>query len=431
MADVFSRSFAVNGKPLPWAPFFQSLQVAKSITDHADRAILHFIGMAPEVIAQAALAVNANLTFRWGSGPNVSIPHSYVIHTVDLQYIQNQAMARIHLIDSRVHLMANSAFSSFPHHSFSQIVSAIAKSYAALPAAIVRADKYIADVLHTGAHHWAFLSALKREGCVAADNGDSDYRLYFRGGNELHFHPPDYSQAPYRTIVVGATVAPGMNMRMASWKPILGGSVGFRASNFSKDAAIPLSAASTETSPHPKLTEGAKPISSNFMGAFLGRFFHTHHDTKPHLEQDAAVGASSAVYSANSMEITLEGDPGMEPGCLVRIVYKDPSTSQPMTADGLWLVEHVFHEIHLSAMGRTKLKLSRTNTSQVGSQRIAGTNSPTSGTGNLSAYNGAYTNKGQVAPANGILGVDGNITYWDSRIPDTRPFVWGQRTIYR
>jgi hypothetical protein len=395
------RTFSVNGNPLPWAPFFQSLQVAKSITDHADRAILHFIGMSPETIAKAALAANKNLTFRWGNGGNVSIPHSYVIHTVDLQYIQNQAMARIHLIDSRVHLMANSAFSSFPHQSFSQIVQSIAKSYSGFPAAVVRADKYIADVLHTGSNHWAFLSALKREGCKASDNGDSDYRLYFRGGNELHFHPPDYSQAPYRTIVIGATIAKGLNLRLAAWKPILGGSVGYKAANFSKDAAIPLNAAANETSV--SKTDGAAPVPSNYVGAFLGKFFHTHHDTQTLLEKDADVGAAGAVTSTNSMELTLEGDPGIEPGSLVKLVYKDPATSTPMEADGLWLVEHVFHEIHLTSRGRTKLKLSRTTTSTVGSTKISGTDAPTAGTGTLSSTNGTYTSGGRVVSTSGTV----------------------------
>jgi hypothetical protein len=395
------RTFSVNGNSLPWAPYFQSLQVAKSITDHADRAILHFIGMSPETIAKAALAANQNLKFQWGNGSNVSIPHSYVIHTVDLQYIQNQAMARIHLIDSRVHLLANSAFSSFPHQSFSQIVSSITKSYSGFPAAVVRADKYIADVLHTGSNHWAFLSALKREGCKAADNGDSDYRLFFKGGNELHFHPPDYTQAPYRTITIGATLAQGLNLRMGAWKPILGGSVGYKAGNFSKDAAIPLNAAANETST--TKTDGAKPVPSNYVGAFLGKFFHTHHDTAQLLEKDADVGASGAVTSTNSMELTLEGDPGIEPGSLVKLVYKDPSTGSPMTADGLWLVEHVFHEIHLTSRGRTKLKLSRTPTSTVGSQKISGTDAPTAGTGNLSSTNGIFTGGGRVVTASATL----------------------------
>jgi hypothetical protein len=397
------RTFSVNGAALPWAPFFQSLQIAKSITDHPDRAILHFIGISPEAIAKAALAAQKNLQFRWGHGPNVSIPHSYVIHTVDLQYLGQKAMARLHLIDSRVHLMANSAFSSYPHQSFSQIVQSIAKSYSGLLAPVVRADKYIADILQTGANHWAFLSALKREGCKANDNGDSDYRLYFRGGNELHFHPPDYTQAPYRTITIGKTIAPEVNLRRPPWKVILGGSVGYTAGNFSRDGAQPMSARADETAP--KAKEGATPIPSNFTGAFLGKFFHAHHDTKPLLEKTAQIGAADALHASDSMEITLEGDPGMEPGCLVRLNYKDPATSQPMDADGLWLVEHVFHEIYQSSLGRTKIKLSRTKSSQVGGQPISGSNAASAGQGSLSSYSGTFTGAGRVIKVTNTLSI--------------------------
>ena len=387
-----SRTFSVDGAELPWAAYFQSLQVAKSITDHPDRAILHFLGMSPEAVQKAALAANKNLQFKWGNGNNQSIPHSYVIHAVDTQYIGTKAMARIHLIDSRVHLMANSAFSSYPHQSFSQIVSSVVKSYSGLPAPVVRADKYIADVLQTGSHHWAFLSALKREGCKASDTGNSDYRLFFRGGNELHFHPPDYTQAPYRTIQVGSTIAPEVNLRRPPWKSILGGSVGYTSGNFSRDGAQPLSAKSNETSAQSQ--SGATPIPSNFTGAFLGKFFHAHHPTKPLLEKTADVGAADALHATDSLELTLEGDPGMEPGCLIRLNHKDTASSAPMDSDGLWLVEHVFHDIYQSSLGRTKVKLSRTKSSSVGNQPIRGLNSATAGQGSLSNYNGTFSGNG-------------------------------------
>jgi hypothetical protein len=189
---------------------------------------------------------------------------------------------------------------------------------------------------------------------------------------------------------------------MAAWKPILGGSVGYKAGNFSKDAAIPLNGSANETSKIPK-TDGAKPTPSNYIGAFLGKFFHSHHDTAQHLEKDADVGASDAVSNTNSMELTLEGDPGIEPGSLVKLSYKDPSTSQPMEADGLWLVEYVFHELHVTSRGRTKLKLSRTSTSTVGNTKISGTDAPTAGSGSLSATNGAYSSGGRVVTASATV----------------------------
>jgi len=398
------RSFAVDGAALPWAPFFQSLQIAKSITDHPDRAILHFIDLAPEAIAKAALAASKNLTFRWGNGPNQSIPHSYVIHAVDLLYQGAKAMARVHLIDSRVHLMANSAFSSFPHQSFSQIVSSIIGSYSNLPAAVVRADKYIADVLHTGASHWAFLSALKREGCKASDNGDSDYRLFFRGGNELHFHPPDYTQAPYRTLAINQnTIVPEVNLRRPPWKSIVGGSVGYSTGNFSRDGAQPLSAKANETSAQSK--KGATPLTSSITGAFLGKFFYAHHPTKPLIEKTAQVGAADALHANDSLELTLEGDPGLEPGCLIRINHKNPATGAPMDSDGLWLVEHVFQDIFQTALGRAKIKLSRTQSTSVSGQTISGSNAPTAGRGSFSSYNGSFFGGGVVVRARNTVAI--------------------------
>jgi hypothetical protein len=69
-------------------------------------------------------------------------------------------------------------------------------------------------------------------------------------------------------------------------------------------------------------------------------------------------------------------------------------------------VEHVFHEIHQSALGRTKIKLSRTKSSSVGNQPLSGSNAATAGQGNLSTTNGTWAGGGgRVTQATGTLKV--------------------------
>jgi hypothetical protein len=375
----------------------------KSITEKASQAVFHFLGVPMDAIAKAALAANKNFSFSWGNGTNRSIPHNYVVHSIDHSYLGDTAFVRLNLIDNRVHMMANSAFSSYPHQSFPDIVKAVSSTYSHLPPAVVAPAKFVTNLIQTGCHHWAFLSALYREGCTAVNDGASDFRLFFKGGNELHFHPPDYKQSPYRTInLFSASLSPMVLMRLAPWKSILGGSVGYKASSFLRDEVRPYSSATSDSA-----SSGVMPVRSTGVGAFVGKYFRSAQHSADLVQRDAEVGASDATVAGNSLELTVEGDPGMEPGCLVTLVYRDPKTAAPTTAQGNWLVEEVYHHIVGAVHGTTKIKVIRT----------AGTAGSGSGT----------TTK----TASGVLGKDGNITYWDSSIPDTRPYVWGQRTIYR
>lgn len=389
----------VDGTALPWRSFFQAFEIRKSIDEKTDLAVLTFIGVSADAIGKAALGTAKSLTFKWGNGQNVSIPHVYVIMSVDTKYTGNHAMVRVHLCDHRVHMMANSAFSAYPHQNFASIVNTVAGSYKGLPAPVVRQDKSTTQVLQTGANHWSFLNALRTEGAVSQDSGISDYRLYFRGGNELHFHPPDYSQQPYRRIeLLNGSIVPETTMRIAPWKPILGGSVGYRVSGYIRDQTQPFNTTSSGADAFkgdPSLSSGATaaaPIPSSATGAFLGKYLRSAGTQSDNLETDSLSSVKGSFSGANSLELTLEGDPGMEPGYLVSIGAKDRNTGQKKEADGLWLVEEVYTLISGANIGKTKIRVSRTNTNTIASSTTPGLTNNTnrqSGTGPLGNYNGA------------------------------------------
>ena len=353
---------------MPWQGYFQAFEMHKSITEKASQAVLHFLGVPMDAIAKAALQANKNFQFRWGNGDNRSIPHDYVIHSIDHLYQGDTALIRLNLIDNRVHLMANSAFSSYPHQSFSDIVKTVAATYSHLPPTVVAADKFVTNLI-TSCHHWAFLRYSPGGGHLA--DGSSDYRLYFKGGNELHFHPPDYKQSPYRTINLFSTsLSPQVLMRLSPWKPILGGSTGYKASSFLRDEVRPYSSASSDPA-----SSGITPVKSTGVGAFLGKYFRSAQHTADLIQRDAEVGASDASVAGNSLELTLEGDPGLEPGVLVSIVYKDRKTGAPTTAEGTWLVEEVYHHIVGSVHGTSKIKVIRTAGTSPGGSGITKTSS--------------------------------------------------------
>ena len=355
LTQQLNLNFSFKGQPLPWQSYFQAFEMHKSITEKASQAVISFLGVPMDAIAKAALSANKNFQFRWGNGDNLSIPHDYVIHSIDHIYQGDSAVVKLNLMDNRLHMMANSAFSSYPHQSFSDIVNSVAKTYSHLPPAVVAPAKFVTNLIQTGCHHWAFLSALYREGANAVADGSSDYRLFFKGGNELHFHPPDYKQSPYRTInLFSAALSPQVMMRLSPWKSVLGGSVGYKASSFLRDEVRPYSSASSDPG-----SAGVTPVKSNGVGAFLGKYFRSAQHSATLVERDADVGASDATVAGNSLELTLEGDPGLEPGVLVSLVYKDRKTGQPTTAQGTWLVEEVYHHILGSVHGTTKIKVIR------------------------------------------------------------------------
>ena len=334
----------------------------KSTSEKASQAVFSFLGVPPDAIARAALQANKNFQFRWGNGANRSIPHDYVIHSIDHIYRGDSATVKLNLMDNRLHMMANSAFSSYPHKSFSDIVTDVAGSYSHLPPAVVEPSKYVTNLIQTGSHHWAFLSALYREGANSVSSGASDYRLYFRGGNELHFHPPDYKQAPYRTINLGAELPPQVMMRLAPWKPVLGGSQGYKASTFLRDEVRPYSSAASQGAASSKVTGSAEatPVKSTGVGAFPGRYLRSVQHSAALVDRDASCGAQCATSVGDSLELTVNGDPGAEPGSLVSLVYNDRLTGAPTMANGPWYVADVHQFIQGNTYGTTKLKVTRT-----------------------------------------------------------------------
>lgn len=402
LTQSLDLSFAFQGSAVPWQSYFQGFEMFKSMTDKASQAVFTFLGVPSDAIASTGLQKQKNFQFRWGNGDNRSIPHDYVIHSVDQTYRGDSASVRLNLIDNRVHLMANSGFTSYAHKSFSDIVTTIAGNYSHLPSAVVEPAKYVTNLIQTGCHDWAFLSAIHREGANAVSDGASDYRLFWKGGNELHFHPPDYKQAPYRQIsLFSASLSPEVTMRLAPWKSVLGGSQGYKASTFLRDEVRPYSSSASQQTAFSGETGlgnrpvDAKPIASTGVGAFLGKYFRSVHSSADLINRDADVGAQSATIAGDSLELVVEGDPGVEPGQLVSLAYQDRATSQPTAADGLWLVEAVHHRIFGSTHGTTKLKVTRTaGTSTSGGTSVPGlanNSNRTPGSGILSPYDGQHS----------------------------------------
>jgi hypothetical protein len=185
LSQRLNLDFCFQGQTLPWQGYFQAFEMHKSITEKASQAVFSFLGVPMDAIAKAALTANKNFQFRWGNGENRSIPHDYVIHSIDHLYHGDTAMVKLHLMDNRLHMMANSAFSSYPHKAFSDIVKDVAATYSHLPPAVVAPAKFVTNLIQTGVHHWAFLSALHREGANATADGSGNAVLHFSDGSSV------------------------------------------------------------------------------------------------------------------------------------------------------------------------------------------------------------------------------------------------------
>src|ERR1700746_2301945 len=107
LSQKLDLCFSFQGHPVPWQSYFQAFEMHKGITEKASQAVFHFLGVPTDAIAKTSLAANKNFQFRWGNGSNRSIPHDYVIHSIDHTYLGDTAMVRLNLMDNRLHLMAN------------------------------------------------------------------------------------------------------------------------------------------------------------------------------------------------------------------------------------------------------------------------------------------------------------------------------------
>lgn len=316
-----------------------------------------------EMFLALGLTNGSDIAFRWGYDKNImSHWHHYALLNADIDVQANQSTVVLTLCDYSIHLRTNSCFASYIQNRQSEIVTQIASSYSLLPASVVKTSAVPQDYYQHGETDWDFLV---RNCADAISEGEQqgDYRLWWKCGNELHFHPPDYTQKPYRHArVSGGTDSQKFTLRMSPFKrSLLGGGL-FQQRGFLRDSVSPYTKNSTPEELLGKIMISKRElpdssISSTRPNSFHGIYKYDEGSTKAIIDSGSVGEFYKAYSSTYEIEIFFQNDPQLEPGSLIYV-----STSRnikPYVAEGLWLVESVFHTVLPGEVGMTTSRLSR------------------------------------------------------------------------
>lgn len=356
------REFKLNGKILTdWVHPFQKMELYKSMDTSVSIGIFTFVDLSVDLFLAETMKYGDKFEFRWGlDDKKCSHWHSYVIINSDIVKSGEGAMLTITVCDNSFHLKCNSAFSSYPNVSKSDLVTSIINSYKPmLPDAVVKKSNDSFTYLQTGENDWDFL--LRNLNNSISNDDYGDYRLFWKDGNELHFHPPDYTQAPYRNISISnSSSCMRYKLRISMFKRSLYGGELSKVTGCLRDEIEFHTSDQKRTDYESKNSLSNRDIEdlskkANRFGAFHGKYQFSETNTEQFIDNVAKNQLSKAYSRTYELEINIEGDPLMEPGSLIQVV----DAKDQYIDEGLWLVEEVFHVVNKGQSHLTTAKLSR------------------------------------------------------------------------
>ncbi len=346
---------------------FLKMELFRSMNSSLSMGVLTFVDAQIDRIVSMGLNTSSNITFRWGYNENLSSNwNTYSILGIDAENSGSVTHVYITICDQSIHLRSNSSFRSFDPCSKSQLIHQVIEPYLELPnnsiiQPIVRETNDLFSYLQCGETDWDMLLKYTT-GSMSTDNSIGDYRLYWKNGHELHFHPPDYEQQPYINIPIGGySDNQQYKLRISPFKRSLKGGQLTKVSGNIRDTQKHVTFDSTfDTSIQGKpmivsqeIKDGAYNVSPNNI--FHGIYHYSEMDQEiliEHLSNEKLFQAYSDTYE---LEIYTFDNPRIEPGLLINVV---PHATQTIL-DGIWLVESVFHNISMGDDCYSTIKLSR------------------------------------------------------------------------
>lgn len=360
------REFKLNGKLKPkWGRLMEKMELdISSIGEFQGipgRSVgaLRFVDPVYEEIAGDWLSGENVLEVRWGMGDDAVSPwYSFIIFNADLQYFPSGgSVVHFHLMDHGIRMENDSRFKAFSGVPFSKVVSGIAKLYK-LPEAVVEETAIEDTYIQAGDSDWEFLSRYLPGQAKKKDNSGG-YRLFFRNGNEIHFHAPDYAQKAYRSFnIMSGAVGCSFTMRTNPFKRAKAGGEGVSVVGYDRDT-LEFFESSFDTSKVTGKFTGRQDLKlvgeAKTTGAKSGNIFHGLVG-KSKGEKQASGLFYSAFLDGHKAELKWVDDPLLAPGHLVYINAKVGEKS--LTGEGLWLVDRVRRKISHNS-GEMVVSLSR------------------------------------------------------------------------
>jgi hypothetical protein len=358
------REFKLNGKVLDdWSAAFRGMELYKAMNSSLSLGTLTFSDTNVELFLGLGLKEGDEFSFRWGYDEKKSSHwHTYAVLNADLDVEGELGTLSLTIVDYSIHYRANSAHSAFVEETQDKLVQSIATGYKSFLPPVTVPSMGKSTYYQTGETDWDFL-VKNTAGAVTQGTKVGDYRLFWKTGNELHFHPPDYGQEPYRTVqIMGGSSTAKAKLRVSPFKRALKGGELFRETGFLRDTIAPFSFDAKRA-----LIEGKRTISTRDLrdvsavsqreGAFHGQYRFNESADGALVEESSTDNLFKAYSDTYELEIYVEGDPRMEPGSLIYV--SSVRYNKPVIIEGLWLIESVYHRVEGGQMSQTTARLSR------------------------------------------------------------------------
>lgn len=194
-----------------------------------------------------------------------------------------------------------------------------------------------------------------------------DYRFFFRGGRELHFHTGTYQSGGriYRKYIF----ARERTGQMLAFKPHYNGELVTAMGGFSQRvvAVDPVERKvithdSNDTTTPEKDLLGPKGIRAKGVTREFARLYPLPFDTQAEIEEWSRHKYSMAQQMLWTATAEIVGDPEILAGDLIEvlmIISKGPSAGKPHPASGVFLVNVAIHKIDARGTYTTTLELNR------------------------------------------------------------------------
>lgn len=392
------RKFRIDGEDNPNLSLLcEKIHYTSHMGEEMSHGYIEFYDPEFYIVGGTLLQKGAKFSFKWGPTDRAATPwQNYIVYDVECVYNpRGGATVFVYICDNRVRLLLDSAFHTYRGTPFSGVVEEIAKSYN-LPDPVIEPTLISKDWYQCGEKDWTFMNwETPRQ--VSSGKQIGDYRLFFKHGNELHFHPPDFEQDAYRTINIhGSTILDKFRIKGKPFESAIGGgeAVTIHGYNYDKletlqstqgrdnieDQSITALASKefrrlTQTGRNPRTFTGAYKVEAS--------------ENEEEIEAIAKASFQKRFNQSYWAETRIQSDPKIQPGVLVYV--STAIDGKPLMGEGLWLVETVHHEIPKSQEGITRILLSRSLMNKgEGDLQVKVNQSTKIGSGSLSPTEGEH-----------------------------------------
>jgi len=368
--------FLLDGKISNLFPeYFNKMVVSESILGKQSNAYFRFVDPTYSELESMFIDGLSSISFRYGyASGRLTQFKNFIISYYDVTYTAGGVIIDVWACDKgtlgRTHIST-----SYGNLSVSDTVKEIVNQNSGVwKLGSLEPTKGSFGSLQNNISDIDFLQQECLSKAISLETGRSDYRLYFRNGDELNFRTPDYGRGIYKTYRVlldNDHSSMSFKYRVNTLKAFKSGGSKLLVQGYDpiQKEVLQVNLDDENTD---KILLGSKLPSYQFTGGD-GRFAHI--PFKDFTEVEAY--AKQIWYHNNMSNVTgylkLDPDPDLEPGRLVNMQVENMRDGSLLNGSGSYLVEDLVTTLDASKLVYTSHAIMSKNAMKLGTVTPSGT----------------------------------------------------------